>query len=158
MAFGYKVPTFNLWGRIWRVWSSGLLIADRYYLGPYYTRCSIARDINLFTMQVNFPKHSYLRSQQMTAFNQGDIFQVAGWDYMYGWIESVFDVGAGFPNEHRMARVYWPFDITPFNDEGFYTPAASTELEPPEGAEMLQLVLPADGWTIPNEVLNFPPP
>jgi len=158
VAFGYKVPRFNLWARIWFVQSSGLTIEDRSYRGPYYTRCSIARDINLFTMQVNFPKYSNLREQQMTPFNNGDLIQFAGWEYMYGWIESVYDVGAGFPNEHRMARVYWPFDITPFSDKGFYVASASSTLQPPEGAEMLPLVSPVEEWITPQEVVDHPPP
>jgi len=158
MAFGYKVPNFNLWARIWYVQSSGLEIGDRYYTGPYYTRCSIAKDINLFVMHFNFPKLTYLREQGMTPFNNGDIIQVAGWEYMYGWIEAVYDVGAGFPNEHRMARVYWPFDITPNHESGFYVPGANTMLEPPEGADMVGTVAPADFWQDPIEVETHPPP
>lgn len=158
MAFGYKIPNFNLWARVWYVRSTGLLITDRYYLGPFYTRCSIAKDINLFAMHFNFPKRTNLRHQNMTPFNIGDIIQVAGWEYMWGWIEAVWDVGAGFPNEHRMARVYFPDDITPFSDLGMFTPAATLDVVPPEGAVMIGTVNPLDGWQDPTEVEAHPPP
>jgi len=158
MAFGYKVPNFNLWARVWYVQSTGLSIDDRYYSGPYYTRCSIAKDINLFTMHFNFPKHTSLRQQSMTPFNNGDIVQVAGWEYMWGWIEAVWDVGAGFPNEHRMARVYFPDDITPFSDLGLFVPGASVELEPPGGFTPIGEVAVADFWQDPPEVEAHPPP
>jgi len=158
MAFGYKVPNFNLWARVWYVQSSGLSIDDRWYSGPYYTRCSIAKDINLFAMHFNFPKGVHLRSQNMTPFNNGDIIQVAGWEYMYGWIEAVYDVGSGFFNEHRMARVYWPMDITPNSVGGFYTPTSLETLEPPEGAAMIGSTPPADYWQAPIEVETHPPP
>jgi len=158
MAFGYKVPNFNLWARVWYIKSSGLDISDRYYLGPFYTRCSIAKDINLFAMHFNFPKGSYLRSQNMTPFNNGDIIQVAGWEYMFGWIESVYDVGAGFPNEHRMARVYFPQDITPDSFYAYYVPSCLPTLEPPEGAEFINSIPPSDYWQVPTEVEIHPPP
>jgi len=107
MAFGYKVPNFNLWARVFRVQCTTSDANDRYYQPPQYTRCAIAKDVNLFCMQMLFPKYTGLRDNDQTPLFLGDLIQVAGWENMVATIGSVRDIGAGFFNEHRAAIVNW---------------------------------------------------
>jgi len=158
MAFGYKVPNFNLWARIYKVNCETSDAADRFYLPPRYTRCSIAKDINLFSMHVLFPKYTYLRSDYQTPFSWGDLIQVAGWENCVGKITHVSDIGAGYFNEHRAAIVYWDYDYSWDNVRGQVCASCDPTLEPPEGYEPLPLVLPADFWQVPDVVTEHPPP
>jgi len=158
MAFGYKVPNFNLWARIWQVRCNTGDAEDRYYLPPKYTRCAIAKDINLFSMHILFPKHTALRDNDQTPLFLGDLIQVAGWENMVASIQSVRDIGAGFFNEHRAAYVYWWIDASPGSPYGQLCGSVNPDLEPPDGAEMVGLVEPADFWEEPQIVGEHPPP
>jgi len=154
MAFGYKVPNFNLWGRVYRINSNGPTFAERVYTGPFYTPCAIAKDINNFAMHVQFPKWSALRAYNQTVFYHGDLFQIAGWEIAVGIINYVHDVGAGYPNEHRVATVNWWDDPSWDGAFGQFVGACSTILQPPPGAMMLGTTPPADGWETPQEVTD----
>jgi len=158
MAFGYKVPNFNLWARIYKVNCETSDAADRFYLPPRYTRCSIAKDINLFSMHVLFPKWTGIRDNDQTPLFLGDLIQIAGWEGMSGTIGSVRDIGAGFPNEHRSAIVNWWIDVSPGSLYGQVCGSVNAALEPPEGADMMFLTPPADFWQEPQIVTEHPPP
>lgn len=158
MPFGYKVPQFNLWCRIWKVQCETSNAADRFYIGPTYTRCAIAKDINQFSMHVLFPKWTGLRSDYQTPLSLGDLIQIAGWEYMCGKINHVSDIGAGYFNEHRAAIVYWLTDISPGSIYGQLCGSVDPELQPPEGYTPTPLTPPADFWQVPGEVEDHPPP
>jgi len=157
MAFGYKVPNFNLWCRIWRVECDTSDEDDRYYLPPRYTRCAIAKDINLFSMHVLFPKWTGIRDNDQTPLFLGDLIQVGGWENMVATIGSVRDIGAGFPNEHRAAIVNWWIDVSPGSLYGQICGSVNPDLEPPEDAEMMPLTPPFNGWETPQIVTEHPP-
>jgi len=158
MAFGFKVPQFNLWCRVYRVACANEDQDSRYYTGPMYSRCAIAKDINQFSMHVLFPKYTLLRSDYQTPFSWGDLIQVGGWENNVGKISHVSDIGAGYFNEHRAAIVYWTYDYSWTNTYGQVCGSVDPALEPPEGYTPLPLVLPADYWATPMIVEEHPPP
>jgi len=158
MPFGFKVPQFNLWCRIWRVSCFENEQESRYYTGPFYTRCAIAKDINQFSMHVLFPKYTGLRSDYQTPFSWGDLIQVAGWETNVGKISHVSDIGAGYFNEHRAAIVYWIYDYTWDSVYGQACGSVHPELAPPDGYDPVPLILPADFWETPQIVTDYPPP
>jgi len=68
----------------------------------------------------------------------------------------VNDVGAGYANEYRLARVLWGDDITPFSDLGLYVGSIDPTLEPPEGYTPLPVQPPVDYWQDPAGLIMAP--
>jgi len=150
MAFGYKVPTFNLWGRLWK---PSLLEPDGdiQWAGPFYFRCQVRSQVYSGVL-LGAPKHLDFKPAQITPRQIGQRVQLAGWELMWGTILGVADAGVGFFNEYRQASVFFPSDGTWDSIEGHFTPAASATLQPPEGAVMLGTTPPIEEWANPSWV------
>jgi len=147
MAFGYKLPNFNTWGRFWKRFDSGNTSAS--FSEPFYFRCQFKHIDRAFVNNVLVPPRLGFRSIDQTPQGLGDIVQIAGNENMWWVVVSVFDLGAGFPNEHRGFSVGAPQDESETSDRGLFMPSVSTTLIPPDGAMMMPETPPLDGWDTP---------
>lgn len=156
MAWGYKVPNFNTWGRYY-YWEQEVTR----WVGPYYFRGQLRtgdRTGHGFSREIAVPKGLAARPRVNVLGDRGDIIQMAGWGTTFAFVDQVEDSGAGFPNEHRIITVLYmttePYDteVTPTTE-----PVVNVLLEPPEGAEMMPVNEPWAMWLDPLGVPSGPP-
>jgi len=156
MAFGYKLPNFNTWGRYWLRRTAGLEV--NIFRGPYYFPCQWKHIENAFRNCVLTPPRLPFRQIETTPQGLGDIIQIAGNETRWWVVVSVFDIGGGFFNEHRSISVADTADETEFSERGFEMPSMTTTLVPPPGAVMMPERLPADFWDLPDFPMDVIPP
>ncbi len=160
MAFGYKVPSFNLWCRRWRVYGTDHFSdASRYYVGPEYSVCSFtASQEHVGLASLSLPKYTNVRWARNTFRSRGDIVQVAGNEMFFWRIQYAAIIGAGWPNEYVRCHLECAYDESwPGGDE-LTMGQCTTALEPPEDFTPWGLLVPADFWQDPQEVSDHPPP
>lgn len=152
MAFGYKIPNFNVWGRCWKPVAIGPDPGDVSWTFLGYFRCQLkafgTHNTTVFTLEV--PKWTAFKPRNQTVLRLGYRVQLAGWESQWATVFYVDDVGAGFPNEHRSVFCERPADDSWDGVEGFYLPAIDTALQPPPGFEMMATTPPTDYWEEPN--------
>lgn len=148
MAFGYKLPDFNLWGRMWYRMSAGT--ASSHFQGPFYFPCQFKYRPEYNVNVVMVPPRLGFRPLQQTPDGLGDILQVSGNENMWWIIISVLDVGSGYFNEHRQMTVIQPTDQSDNSERGLFVPAVRTGILPPEDAVMVPETIPLDGWDDPG--------
>ncbi len=152
MAF--RLPKFNLWGRLWFVnCPEDNPASASYDDGPWYFRCqmrSASHGSTVFQLEVE--KGMNFRPANHTPFLLGDRIQLAGWRYMYAHIYNVSDVGCGFPNEHRSVLGVFPDDVSWDHHNQWYPIVVNPDLQPPDGAQMLTPYTTWPTWEDP-----FPP-
>jgi len=159
MAFGYKVPNFNLWCRMFRVNFGAGDRTTRYYNPPVYSVCSLASARDSISLPIlKLPKYTSVRNYRNTPYVAGDIVQIGG-NEMFGWyILDTEIVGAGFANEHISCLLSPLTDQGDAGTDGLQMGQCRNDLLPPDGFTPWSLQLPADFWQDPSEVELHPPP
>lgn len=154
MAFGYKVPTFHLWGRLFKISFNDV---DGFsWSMPQYFPCQFRHEPNTFRNSLAVPYGSYFRPIGQTPRGIGDIVQVGGNEYMWFRVISVLDIGAGFPNAYRQISLVDPQDESDNGELGYFWPSVNTAVVPPVDAFYLPIVGVADDWADPANVPPLP--
>lgn len=159
-GWGFKVPSFNLWCRRWRVYGTDHEVdASRYYVGPEYSVCAFNGNRTRSGLPIlSLPKHTSVRWATNTFRNRGDIVQLAGNEMFYWRMMYASIVGAGWPNEYVQVELDISRDESwPGSDE-LRMGQVDVTLQPPEGFTPWPLLVPAGFWESINEVSDHPPP
>jgi len=143
---GYRVPTFNLWCKVYRFDNT---IPVPAYLPVGYSKCQLrgidshldAGPITTLQVEVLFPAGSDIRSNKENETGKGDVIQIGGYGEMRWIVNTLSDKGAGFLNEYRIA-VTSPFP--PVAPAGL--PRVNPELVPPVGYTPLPVLTPGLVW------------
>lgn len=156
MAFGYKVPAFNVWFAYWYWHWTGPGDTQGEYLAPVYVRGQLRsgdRTGHGFGQEVALPKGSFVRSA-IDVKGGNDLIQAAGWGDYFAHVNLAEVSGAGFANEHvvvlitaRSQTFYNLDDVL-----GFNAPPVSTTLVPPEGFTPMAVIDPTEEWFPPYGV------
>jgi len=142
-------PRFNLWCQIWRPTGLG----DNYNLIGY-SLCQLRGptshiDAGGGYQEILFPLHTDVRGIRLNGEQGQDIVVVAGWDRRWCYVSDVYDKGAGFVNEYRLATCYWRGGVTVIPPVPAGVPVVDPELIPPDGYTPVPLLTPSP-WPTAN--------
>jgi len=156
----FKIPTFNVWMKIYYALAVDDDDATVRYQGPYWIKGQLRTTLGHSSndMEAELPKWAAVRNIEQTPFGVGDVLQVAGYNQMYWFILTACDVGPGFANEHRTVFLVPPQDRTWNGARGFFPRAVDIDAVPPDGALMVPLIPPGATDIDPDLIYPVDPP